>query len=102
MSEYRWISVSDAMPEHGDVVLLSYVSTDNGRRFYVIGHYLERFKSEAVGDDDWEATEYSEELDNYFYLPGWYEQQLNWDDYGYIAIHEGEVDYWMPIPKMEE
>lgn len=91
----NWTHVNEAMPQSGEVVLASYVN-EYGQRQYVVGHYLARFTHLSDYEDDYH--EYSEELDNYFLCEGWYEQQLNWDDYGYICIREGTVDYWAPLP----
>lgn len=93
----EWISVSTKMPEHGKKVIATYKNSHGNSRV-IVGHHIERWKEVQEGSDDDCATEYSEELDQYFYLEGWYEQQDNWGDYSCIFVHEGEVIEWKPLP----
>lgn len=92
-----WISVKVELPEHGRKVLATYKNSAGNSRV-IIGERFDRWKEQASGDDEC-ASEYSEELDDYFHLEGWYEQQENWGDYASIFVHEGEVTHWMPVPK---
>ena len=96
----NWIPVTFKLPPHGVNVLATYKNSYGKQRF-IVGHYLERWKEESNQDDD-APEEYSEELDNYFYKEGWYEQQDNWDNYGSIAVHQGKVSHWMPLPDAPE
>lgn len=95
----KWISVADEMPEHGKNVLATY-RNNYGKNRIIVGHYFERWKEESDCDND-NNDEFSEKLDGYYYCEGWYEQQDNWGDYASIAVHEGEVTHWMPLPKVE-
>jgi len=38
----------------------------------------------------------------YYLKEGWYELIDNWGDYSSVAIVEGKVDYWLPIPPAPE
>lgn len=92
----EWISVKDRLPKSGRTVIATYTNSFGMKRT-IIGHHLERFKEESNGE--YEANdEYSDELDNYFYKEGWYEQLDNWDEYGSVAVYMGNVTHWMPLP----
>lgn len=96
----NYVSVKDKMPEDGKYVIATYIN-DSGNRRKIIGRFVEQYSWESVNDDD-EYNEYCEEDDGYYLCEGWYEQQDNWDDYGSIFVHEGDVDYWMEIPSFSE
>ena len=49
-------------------------------------------------DPDTECVEYSELEDAYYVTEGWYELIDNWDEYARIAVNEGVVTNWMPLP----
>lgn len=94
----NWINTKKSMPEHGKKVLATY-KNQSGRNRIVVAHFWERWKAESNCEDG-ANDEYSEALDNYFYKEGWYEQVDNWDDFYAIAVNEGEVSHWMPLPEL--
>ena len=49
-------------------------------------------------DDDSEISEYDEATDCCYTPEGWYEKIDNWGDYSSVAVVEGEVTHWMPLP----
>lgn len=59
----------------------------------------EQYQNEQPADDDeGEVGEYCEEKDAYFVRAGWYELIDNWDDFGFVAIYEGDPVAWMNLP----
>lgn len=94
----QWISVKDKMPEHG-VPVLATCKNYYGKSRRIIAEYIERWKEESGYGDDESNDEYSEELDQFFLKEGWYEKIDNWGDYSSVVVHEGDVEYWMPLPE---
>jgi hypothetical protein len=87
----EWISVSEQMPDCGNV-LLTYKNS-LGKCRIVVGRYIKKHTEETDDED------FFEEWGEVYYTPeGWYENQDNWGDYAMIFIHEGEVTHWMPLP----
>ena len=74
-----------------------YISNQCGKRRRVRAVYIRQYEEEA-GDDDELCVEYCEEQDEWYLKEGWYELIDNWYDYSSVAIVEGVVDYWMPMP----
>ena len=98
-AQLTWRPVSEK-PEKGQVVLASYPNS-YGKRRRVRAVYIRQYEEEV--DDDCEAGyEYSEENDLWYLIEGWYELIDNWNDYTSVAIVEGVVDYWLPIPPAPE
>ena len=93
----NWISVKDKMPEHGVPVLATYTNY-YGKSRRIIAEYIHRWKEESNFEAE-TNDEYNEELDMYFLKEGWYEKIDNWGDFSSVFVHEGEVKYWMPLPK---
>lgn len=93
----EWISVEDKLPPNNRSVLIRQETGYNDNKCTVVGQYVRQYELESSFDDgDW--AEYSEEKDEYFCPEGWYEQQINWDDYAFIHINE-KVTHWMPLPE---
>jgi hypothetical protein len=93
------VPVSERLPGPNTKVLAHYYNAlGNGRTICAIW-VPAKSRSDYVGDDDDDFTEYDEE-DNKFYWPeGWYEQIENWEELGWVKVYEGEVVYWQPLPK---
>lgn len=90
------VPVSERLPEPNTKVLAHYFNAlGNGRTICAIW-VPAKSRSEDSGDDDF--TEYDEENDTYYWPEGWYEAIENWDDLGWVAVNEGEVAYWQPLP----
>ena len=95
----QWVSVNDQMPESRRTVLAYYTNRlGNGRR--IRAQYIKAWTVPADddADPDTECVEYSEQDDTYYLLEGWYECIDNWDEYMSIAVNEGPVTHWMPLP----
>ena len=101
----KWIPCEERLPsEREDVLVTCEVRRIDGirTRYVCVGQYIPRYCEKAL-DVNWdeEATEYSEEKDEYYPLEGWYESISNWDDYSLIGISDF-VLAWMPLPKPYE
>ena len=93
----RWIPVSQKLPKQNEKVLVTYTNQlGNCRR--VIAELVAKHTVEA-SDDCWgDGADYDEATDQYYCPAGWYECVENWDELAYLAVHEGEVTHWMPLP----
>ncbi len=94
----NWISVEDELPT-GKVIALYANGFGKPRR--IMAEYINRYSVESsMGDgvDD----EYSEKDDAYYITEGWYEIIENWDEWRSIKVTDGEVTYWMTLPKPPE
>jgi hypothetical protein len=91
------VPVSERLPEPGKKVLAHYLNA-LGKRRTVIAEWVPatwREDSPAGESDD---GEYDEETDKFYWPEGWYEQIENWADFAAIAVCEGEVTHWQPLP----
>lgn len=80
----QWLPISEA-PKDGRKLVLSYLNR-SGKRRTVFGRWLtDEQAAETDGDDVGLAA-------------GWYECIDNWDDFTHVAIHEGEPDFFQPLP----
>lgn len=99
----EWISVKDRLPIEGMSVNAYYVNQyKNGRIIrakYIRKHSDEYYDIDGCGDI---GSDYSEELDCYYYPEGWYEQMDNWNEYSSCLVVEGEVSHWQPLPEPPE
>jgi len=90
------IPVAERLPEPNIKVLAHYVNAlGNGRTICAIW-----VPGKARSDSDYEDdfTEYDEETDKFYWPEGWYEQIENWEDFGWVPVNEGVVDYWQDLP----
>ena len=93
-----WISVTDALPKSGVTVLACYRNRLGKLRR--IRAYWIAAKTVEANTDDWDqCSEYDEATDTYYVTEGWYECIDNWGDYSAVAVSEGEVTHWMPLPE---
>jgi hypothetical protein len=92
-----WVPVTEALPKSGVKVLACYRNRlGNLRRIRAMWTAA---KTEEADSDDAEAcSEYDEATDTYYVTEGWYECIDNWGDYSSVAVCEGEVTHWMPLP----
>jgi hypothetical protein len=94
--EVQWISVAERLPE--GACLASYQPHHRGHKPRVIrAIYFKQYQVEASGDGD-QSTEYNEADDTEYIKAGWYERIDNWGDFSSVAVCEGEVTHWMPLP----
>ena len=102
MSE--WISVTERLPDSGKHVLAYYTNSfSKGRR--IRAEYIAPKSREVdweCADTDTQCVEHDEESDSFYLTEGWYELMDNWDEYSSIAVVEGVVSHWMPLPKGPE
>lgn len=94
-----WVPVSVRLPESGQTVLAYYLN-GHGKGRRIRAQHIKAWTIEAgdVADPDTECVEYSEQMDCYYLLEGWYECIDNWDDYTRVAVNEGPITHWMPLP----
>jgi len=90
-----WVSVDDAMPKSGVTVLACYKNSHGNLR-RIRAEWTAAKTVEANAEYDW--GEYDEETDTYWTPEGWYECIDNWDEFSSIAVGEGEITHWMPLP----
>ncbi len=90
-----WVPVTERMPASGVTVLACYTnSAGNVRRIRAEWIAAKTIES----DTDSEISEYDEATDCFYDPEGWYEKIDNWGDYSSVAVVEGEVTHWMPLP----
>lgn len=95
-AQLTWRPASE-LPEEDQIVIATYLNS-YGKRRRVRAVYIRQYEEEA-GEDDELCVEYCEEQDEWYFKEGWYELIDNWDDYSSVAIVEGVVDHWLPMPK---
>ena len=100
-----WISVEERLPEaEKEVRVLCKASWNSKYRYQCQAFYEPKGMLREASDYGWDyecCSEYSEEDDDYFVNPGWYERIHNWDDYSAVGIAD-EVTHWMPLPEPPE
>ena len=90
-----WTPVAEALPKSGEKVLACYRHRWGNLR--PIRAFWTAAKTEEADSDD-ARMEYDEATDAYYVPEGWYECIDNWDDYSSVAVTEGKVTHWMPLP----
>ena len=98
-AQLTWRPVSEK-PEKDQIVIATYLN-QCGKRRRVRAVYVRQYEEEA-GEDDELCVEYCEEKDEWYLKEGWYELIDNWYDYSSVAIVEGTVDHWLPMPPAPE
>jgi hypothetical protein len=92
-----WTPVAEALPNSGVKVLACYRNRlGNLRRIRAM--WTAAKTEEADSDDAETCSEYDEATDTYYVTEGWYECIDNWGDYSSVAVTEGDVTHWMPLP----
>lgn len=101
----RWISVEERLPNaEQEVRVLCKASWNSCYRYQCQAFYEPKGMLRENSNYGWDyecCSEYSEEDDDYFVNPGWYERIHNWDDYSAVGIAD-EVTHWMPLPEPPE
>ena len=94
-----WIPVSERLPDSGSTVI-SYYLNSYGKGRTIRAQHVEAWTIEAedVADVGTDCVEYSEQDDCYYLLQGWYECIDNLDEYYRVAVTEGPITHWMPLP----
>jgi hypothetical protein len=93
-----WVSVTQAMPKSGVKVLACY-RNKLGKLRRIRAHWTAAKTVEASSEDWDQCSEYDEATDTYYVTEGWFECIDNWGDYSAVAVCEGEVTHWMPLPE---
>jgi hypothetical protein len=92
-----WMPVAEALPKTGVKVLACYRNRlGNLRRIRAMWTAA---KTEEADSDAEACYEYDEAADTYYVTEGWYECIDNWDNFSSVAVTEGEVTHWMPLPQ---
>ena len=95
MSAAQWVNVNFAMP--GNEKCLASLLFPSGKRKTIVAFYAKRYTIESSCDDGY-AYEYGEDDDECYLKEGWYESIQNWGDFSSVAVCEGEITHWMPLP----
>lgn len=101
LTQSQWISVEERLPEAEEEVRVLCRTFLRKYRYQCQAFYVPKGTLREESDYTWDyecCNEYSEEDDDYFVNPGWYERIHNWDDYSAVCI-EDEVTHWMPLPE---
>jgi hypothetical protein len=93
-----WVPVAERLPDSGVTVLACYRNALGNVRRIRAQWVAARSQEAGLNDDNNEFDEYDEETDTYFVPEGWHECMDNWDDYTSVAVHQGVVSHWMPLP----
>ena len=90
-----WVTTAERLPYSGQIVLACYRNhLGNWRRIRACWVAAQTNESSAES----EIGEYDDASDTYYDPEGWYEKIDNWDDYSAVAVHQGEITHWMPMP----
>lgn len=92
-----WINVEDQLPDSGKTVFATYLNR-LGKLRRIRAQYIAPKTREQNPDNDELEGEYDEATDTYYWTAGWYERIDNWSDYSHVAVCEGNVTHWMPMP----
>ena len=105
IDQVKWISVEDRLPEvEKEVQVLCKASWNSKYLYQCHAFYVPKGMLREASYYGWDyecCDEYSEEDDDYFVNPGWYERIHNWDDYNAVGIAD-DVTHWMPLPEPPE
>lgn len=95
-AETAWIPVA-ALPAPCLKVIATYVNSLGNRRT-IMAKWVPGKTEEAHSLDD-EFGEYDEATDTTYAPEGWYEVIDNLDDCTFVAVREGVITHWMPLPE---
>ena len=95
-AETAWIPVA-VLPAPCLKVIATYVNRLGNRRT-IMAKWVPGKTEEAHSLDD-EFGEYDEATDTTYAPEGWYEVIDNFDDCTFVAVSEGVITHWMPLPE---
>ena len=95
-AETAWIPVA-VLPAPCLKVIATYVNSLGNRRT-IMAKWVPGKTEEAHSLDD-EFGEYDEATDTTYAPEGWYEVIDNFDDCTFVAVSEGVITHWMPLPE---
>lgn len=93
-----WTPAS-TLPPSGKRVIATYINSIGNRRT-IVAMWIAAKTREADSESD--NFEYDDATDTCYVPQGWYECIYNWDDYSSVAVYEGEITHWMPLPPAPE
>ncbi len=98
----KWIPTSERLPEPEKEVL-ALCRTRGGSVYQCVAIYIApgTTREASIINWDYEACEYDDERDEYFVVPGMYEQVKNWDECGFFWITD-DVTHWMELSEVPE
>lgn len=92
----EWVPVERGLPKRGSEVLACYLHEAGIRRRIRAAYVAAKT---VVSSPDGEFSDYDEVSGTYYDPEGWYELIDNWGDYNSIAVCEGKVTHWLPMPE---
>ena len=95
-AEAAWIPVA-VLPAPCLKVIATYANRLGNRRT-IMAKWVPGRTEEAHSLDD-EFGEYDEATDTTYAPEGWYEVIDNFDDCTFVAVSEGVITHWMPLPE---
>ena len=95
-AETAWIPIA-VLPAPCLKVIATYVNSLGNRRT-IMAKWVPGKTEEAHSLDD-EFGEYDEATDATYAPEGWYEVINNLDDCTFVAVSEGVITHWMPLPE---
>jgi hypothetical protein len=90
-----WISVDERLPEK---YCLAVYKTSRGQQRIIRAMYVKQYEIEATGDECDSETNDADDME--YIKAGWYECIDNWGDYSSVAVCEGVVTHWKPLPAL--
>lgn len=93
-----WVECGERLPESGHPVLAFYTNRSGKGRRIRANYVAPKTHEVDFADPDTQCVEYDEEGDCFYLQSGWYELIDNWEEYSSIAVIEGEISHWMPLP----
>lgn len=90
-----WISVEHDLPKK---CCIAVYQTPRGVQRIIRAMYVRQYEIEATGDECDSETNEANDLE--YIKAGWYECIDNWGDYSSVAVCEGTVTHWQPLPTL--
>lgn len=80
------------------ILIRQKTSSDSNNLVIVVGEYIGKFdKVDRCPDCDCGVSEYDKKTDEYYLEEGFYEQQVNWDEYKFLKIPDNLIIDWTPL-----
>ena len=92
-----WIAAKDQLPEK---YCLAVYETSRGKKRIIRAMHVRQYEIEASGDECDSETNDADEME--YIRAGWYELIDNWGDHSSVAVSEGVVTHWMPLPPLPD
>ena len=95
-AEAAWMP--EAVPPQPCMKVIAPYVNSLGNRRTIMAKWVPGKTEEAHSLDD-EFGEYDEATDTTYAPEGWYEVIDNFDDCTFVAVSEGVITHWMPLPE---